>query len=326
MLDTLKFVRGAVATKDLVPVLRYFRIANGRIQGQNGRVCIDAPWPGPDMNAVVDAQKFLRAVDACEGEPKITEKDSALTISRGRFRAKLLTLLVQDYPDVNADSIIWERRISMGEKTMAALRALQPFIATDASRPWACSVLIDGDKAFATNNAVLAVAEIPEWEWGVVLPDFFVTELLRIGETPRELCWNDRALCARYADGSWLWSKRTEGAWPATLQQLSQQIEACEDWQGVPDDLREAITKLRPFFPDQKFPVVQTGPEGLSTFEGDSSAAVSCGELPKACFRMESLDLVAQHAKEWNLEASPTPWRGDGIAGLLSKVIVGQMP
>ena len=323
MLETLKFVRGAVATKDLIPVLTHFRISEGRIQGQNGRVCIDAPWDGPDMDVVVDAVKFLRAVDACGGEPKITCKEGWLSITRGKFRARLATRLMSDYPTVDA-STTWPYVVSVGEKTMAALRLLQPFIATDASRPWACSILISDGKAYATNNAVLAVADMPWWEsHDVVLPSFMVDELLRIGQAPRDLAWTDQALCARYADGSWLWSKRTDGAWPGTLKQLQEQLAAVEEWHDVPDDLRDALAKLRPFFPDAKWPIVRTGEAGVSTNDGDSSAAISVGALPEAAFRMESLDLVATVAKQWNLAASPVPWRADGIAGLLTKVIVG---
>lgn len=324
MLDTLKFVRGAVATKDLVPVLRYFRISGGRIQGQNGRVCIDAPWPGPEMDEVVDAQKFLRAVDACAGEPKITCKDSWLSISRGKFRARLATLLTGDYPTVhNCED--WQNVAWFSDQMMASLRKLQPFIATDASRPWACSVLVSEGKAYATNNAVLAVVDMPWTGADVVLPDFLINELLRIGETPISLHWDEGALCAKYGDGSWLWSRRIEGAWPGTLKQLEAVIGATQEWHDVPDDLREALAHLRPFFPDSKWPIVRTGEAGVSTNDGKSSAAISVGALPEAAFRMESLDLVATVAKQWNLAASPVPWRADGIAGLLTKVIVGTM-
>lgn len=325
MLETLKFVRGAVATKDLIPVLRHFRISGGRIQGQNGRVCIDAPWPGPEMDEVVDALKFLRAVDACSGEPKITIKDSWLSISRGKFRAKLATRLTSDYPTVD-DRQDWPHVAWFSDEVMAALRLLQPFIATDASRPWACSVLVSKGKAYATNNAVLAVVDIPAWAIeDVVLPDFLINELLRIDKVPVTLHWDDRALCAKYDDGSWLWSKRIEGAWPGTLQQLSDKLAAVDEWHDVPDDLRDALAQLRPFFPDAKWPIVRTGEAGVSTNDGDSSAAISVGALPEAAFRMESLDLVATVAKQWNLAESPVPWRADGVAGLLTKVIVGTM-
>ena len=50
---------------------------------------------------------------------------------------------------------------------------------------------------------------------------------------------------------------------------------------------------------------------------------LALGTLPEAAFRMESLDLVATVAKQWNLAASPVPWRAEGVAGLLTKVIVG---
>ncbi len=42
MLDTLKFIQGAVARKDHVPALVHFRIAGGRIRGFNGTLSLAA--------------------------------------------------------------------------------------------------------------------------------------------------------------------------------------------------------------------------------------------------------------------------------------------
>lgn len=323
MLDTLKFVRGAVSNKDLVPVLTHFRIRGGRLQGQNGRVALDAPCPElAGLDLVVPADKFLRAVDACEGEPKLTVKDDKLTISRGRFRATMDILGVDQYPEVTGVVDAVDNRSRSGRGLVDVLRKAEPFISTDASRPWSCSVLITAATAFATNNVVLACIA---FDWGkddLVLPSFCVDELLRIGEDPQSVRWDEHHFIAEYADGSWLSSRLIDGAWPATLHNLHQACLEENEWLPMPGDMADALAKLKPFFPDAKMPVVVLGPDGVATQDGVSSALVGMDGLPPAAFRLESLSLVVSAARSWNPSRypSPVPWRADGVVGMLSGV------
>ncbi|MDZ4343969.1 MAG: hypothetical protein U1E51_16235, partial [Candidatus Binatia bacterium] len=91
MLDALKFVRGAVKDSDTVmPVLTHFCIHKGRIQGTNGRISIDSPCPELTFEAVLPADKFLSAIDACKGEPKMRFTDGGkFVVERKPFRGFL---------------------------------------------------------------------------------------------------------------------------------------------------------------------------------------------------------------------------------------------
>jgi hypothetical protein len=50
MRDVLKFVSGAVSTKDVLPVLTHFAFRDQRVHGFNGRVHICAPLPAVTFN------------------------------------------------------------------------------------------------------------------------------------------------------------------------------------------------------------------------------------------------------------------------------------
>lgn len=326
MLDTLKFVRGAVSTKDLVPVLTHFCVSGGRLQGQNGRLTLDAACPDlAHLELAVPADKFLRAVDACDGEPKLTVKDDMMTVSRGRFRAKMGVQDVAAYPRVERLVDPDPDHARGGAGLVAMLRRALPFISTDASRPWSCSVYITESVSYATNNVVLACFD---YAWGkedLVLPVFCVHELIRIGEDPVSLAWDDTHFVAEYADGSWLSSLLVDGGWPTTLFDLYKTaVAAAEDADPMPGDMLDALEKLKPFFPDAKQPVVLLGEEGVSTQEGVTSALVGMDGLPKAAFRLESLTLVAETATHWDPARWPgaVPWFGEGVVGMLSGVRV----
>ncbi len=45
MLSALKFVKGAVSTKDYVPALTHFQIKGGRVTGYNGKLSLSSPIP-----------------------------------------------------------------------------------------------------------------------------------------------------------------------------------------------------------------------------------------------------------------------------------------
>lgn len=323
MLETLKFVRGAVSNKDLVPVLTHFRINGGRLQGQNGRVTLDAPCPHLDwLDVVVPADKFLRAVDACEGEPKIKVGEDRLTLSRGKFRATLGVLPPEDYPAVLPDLDAVPGCWRSGKGLVDLLSRALPFISTDASRPWSCSLLMTADTAFATNNVVLACFD---FDWGcddLVLPAFCVDEILRIGLDPVRISWDSQRFLATYPDGSWLSSMLIGGEWPNSLRQLHDVCKEEEEWLPLTRDLGVALTKLKPFFPDAKMPVVVVSEEGVATLDGASSALVGLEGLPRSSFRYESLSLVASVAQSWNPARYPNPvtWRGVGVVGMLSGV------
>ena len=320
MIETLNLVAGAVSTKDMLPVLTHFCIYDGRIQGSNGRVAIDAPCSElAGLDAIVPAEKFLKAVNACQGEPqlKLNADKTRLTISKGRFRATVSLLQVDDYPrEENAAG----EKTTFAQPVLPMLRMLAPFVSDDASRPWACSILLRDGYAYATNNVV--VARTPyKWTAGdLALSAAGIDEMLRIGDEPTAItvtehgCWMHYTRC-------WLKMQLLQGGWPEALSKLMAQLATAQP-PPLPAGLLDDVQLLKPFFPDEKMPIVLTGPEGVSTQDGQHSAAVEGGGLPKGAFRLESLSLVLAIATHADLAASPSPWRGDNIEGLLSGVRV----
>lgn len=318
MLETLKRVEGAVSTQDLVPALTHICIYNGRIQGGNGRVAIDTACPF-DFNVVVPAEKFIKAVDACKGDPTVKLEGSKLTLKYGRFRASMTVLDNESYMRAEPGK---DGSTTATQHLLPAMRRLQPFISTDASRPWACSLLAHQGYLYATNNVVLARVPIKWSAAPLAIPSAAVEEILRIGIEPEEFCVTDAAAWAQYADGSWLKMQLFQDQWPIeTLLNLVNRMQSVE-LSGVPEGLYDDVQVLKPFFPDEKLPIVLTGPEGISTQDGLHSAAVSTATLPNNAFRVESLLLVLSVATRMNLEGSPCPWAGEGIEGFLSVVRV----
>ena len=219
MQKILNFVKGAVSTKDLVPVLTNFHFYDGRVQGGNGRITIDAPLDLGGVDITVPAVPFLRAVDACDGAPVLNVTPGGkLTMKKGGFKS-LLPLSDQDaFPRVDVDlteGTLWKPELGF----IKALRTIRPLIGDDASRPWSCGALFKDGYIYATNNVVMV--RIP-WAMPdgicINIPRFAVEELIRVGEEPAGFMFTKTSAVFVYgnlAEGTrWIKTQLFESAWP----------------------------------------------------------------------------------------------------------------
>ena len=329
MLKKLSFVRGAVSEKDTIPVLKCFHIYDGRIQGTNGRLTIDAPCEElAGLSVNVSAEKFLKAVDICEGEPELTVEGAFLRIRRGSFNAKLPL----DTAEFNRHS----PNGNVGEPTASPLlpylRALAPFVGEDASRPWACGVLFRDGAAYATSNVILASIPAPVFEVPLNLPFFLVEELIRIGQEPLQVLAEGSVrevthpftgavstkmiydnITFTFADGSWIQSALLSAEWPDLDPMLPARDAVLP---AVPEGLRAAVERIIPFCSDKKNPTIHFGSDGVSTADGASNARIESFDLPTAIFRAEPLIRVLKQATQMDLSTYPKPCPFKGATGL----------
>lgn len=309
MNNTLRLVRGSVSTKDFVPVLQCFHFYNGRVQGQNGRIAIDAPFPNLG-DFTVPAERFLKAVDACDDAPTVALTDGGkLSVRKGKFRALLPLGEHSAFPLATKEGAL----LSAGGGFLPMLRKLRPFISDDASRPWSNGILLRDGYAYATNNVIMARTPFA-WDFGDInLPVYAVDELLRIGEEPAELLLQESALTFVLGD-AWLRAQLLTGEWP----DVASRMDVLEQGAPVPDGIAAAIEKILPFCPDPKLPEIVFSKDGISTAEGEHCAAVEGITLPAGRYRAEVLLLVLTVATHMNLAAYPAPiaFEGDGVEGV----------
>ena len=214
MLKTLNFVKGAVSTKDLIPVLTNFHFYSGRVQGGNGRITIDAPLELGGIDITVPAVPFLKAIDTCEGildfeNLKITEA-GRLSIKKGKFRSVLPLSNSDEFPLVEPS----EGKARHVPPILSALKRLRPFVGDDATRPWACGVLFKNGYAYATNNVVMTRVIMDFGDCEFNLPGFAVDELLRINKEPESIIIDDNAVTFFFGKLGWLRSQLFSAEWP----------------------------------------------------------------------------------------------------------------
>ena len=127
MLDTLKFVRGAVAAKDFVPALTHFQIANGFIKGYNGSIGLCSPIE-LDLDVKPRAAQFIKAIQTCKSTVQLSlTTNGRLSIKSGAFKA-FINCIEEDFPDIKPSGEV----VQLDGKLLRAIKVLNKFIAEDA--------------------------------------------------------------------------------------------------------------------------------------------------------------------------------------------------
>jgi DNA polymerase III sliding clamp (beta) subunit (PCNA family) len=244
-LENLRFVKGAVAKKDFAPVLTHFKIHENRVTGYNGSLAISSPV---DLNisCYPKAIQFIKAIQTCEETIAINlTQGKKLAIRSGPYKAFVDCMPENDeYPIVlpEGDTIVVN-----GNMLLEAFRTVEPFVAEDASKPWARGVLLNGQSCFATNNIIL----VEKW-LGVDLPPVnvpveAVTEISRINLPPIQIQISDRSITFHFSDERWIRSQLLPPDWPNVARILEQDA----DQAIIPKGFWKALEAIRPFCSEQ---------------------------------------------------------------------------
>lgn len=302
MLKTLKFIQGAVAKKDFVPVLTHVHIKDGMIQAYNGTVTLCAPID-LDLECTPLATKFIKAIQTC----KDTVQMSITPTGRLSVKSKGFRTLIDCSPDpFPSVSLEGERLPLPGEGFISALAALEPMIAEDASRPWARGILMDGKTANATNNIVVAQLWLDfAFPKRINLPHAAVNELIRIKDEPVEMIVTDTTATFIYEDGRWLRSQLYEAKWP----DLHGFFKARVDPTGfdIPAGFFEALREVAPFVDALSRVHIM---DGLVATGGDLSMATTSeveGLTGSGIYNITQLLLLEKVATKFNFQAWPAP-------------------
>lgn len=295
-----------------MPVFAYLHVystpVGNRLQVGNGRYTVDAPTDLPPMT--VDAGRLLAALSACDNDTVLSVTDSNVLVRGGRVKARI-PLVDTDYPVSTPTPTVAQTVQRTGlalphdlaalvKATMAALEALQPLVAEDASRPWATAVCLSGDFAYATNNVVLARHPAPgPCVPAVNLPGSAIPVILAQGAAV-DIGTDEHSATFYYADGSWIKTGLISGDWPtATVDNFVDGLS--DEWLPVHESLSSVCEAAAKFSVD-KFPVLNMSAAGVA-LDGDAFVAEDLGELPEAGrvnARMAGLVFAMAEGVQWH--------------------------
>lgn len=316
MLPALKFVQRGVARRDLVPGLSHFRIKNGRCTGFNGAMALSAPVD-IQLNIAPAAGAFIRALEACEDVISLRmDGPSKLIVRSGNFRTAVPCLPLEQLPEIEPEGTV----VAPQQSILKAFEVLSPFIGIDASREWACGILLREDSAFVTNNIVLAQYWLgSHFPTPVNIPSNAVEEILNLHEELVSVQVANNSITFHYADGRWIRSQLISISWP----NINDPLDQC--WKGaafkpIPAGMATALQKLVRFGDKKDNRCYFRGTDIATTKEGtlDGGALVEMPGLPEqGCFTTKYLADVLSVAQgiDFDQYPMPVPFYGENLRG-----------
>lgn len=313
MLDELKFVQGAVARKDMLPAMTHFRIEKGTVRSYNGVMAISSPI-ALDLDCCPRADSLVKAISSCQEATTITvTPNGRLSIHSGKFRA-IVDTIQGETPHVEPEGDLVQFD---GSVLVEAFKVLEPFIGTDASRPFTNGVLLDSGSAYATNNTCL----VQYWIGGafplrVNVPRAAIKEVLRIGEPPTHGQVTRDSITFHYTDGRWIRSQLLSTEWPMDL--VAGLLDQPSNPQPLPEDFFVGLATIRGMA-DGASRIYMTNGALRTHTDLDEGAAYEI-ELPaEGLYNMHMLSLLEGVVNSIDLTRYPQPalFLGEKLRGAI---------
>lgn len=312
ILDTLRFVRGAVSTKDLVPEMKHFVIENGTVRSFNGVIAICSPIDF-SFDCKPKAVPMVNAIGHCEDVVTLGMTDGGrLRIQSGKFKAFIECIdgetihLLPEGQEVQLD----------GEALVKGCATLLPFVGNDASRPWTNGILLRGQSAFATNNVCLAEYWLGvSMPFTVNIPMAAIKEIIRVKKPPTHAQISQTSITFHYEDGCWIRSQLYETNWP----DLSKILDRPSHQQAVPDNLFSGLATVKPFV-DKRGLIHFVEGEIRTHLEDGLGAGYQVEGLPdKGVYHIAMLSLLDGVAKtvDFTLYPEPLLFYGENLRGAI---------
>ena len=313
ILESLKFVRGAVSKKDLVPEMKHLRLEGGMVRAFNGVLTICCPIE-LQLDCTPRAGDMIAAIGRCQEITTLSMTDSGrLRVQSGAFRAFIECLDAETMPGEPAGQMI---QID-GEALVKAFRALSPFVGNDASRPWVNGILLRGQSAFATNNVCLAEYWIgTHTPFMANIPSAAIEEVLRIGEPPEYVQVDEHhSITFHYGPGRWVKTALLSIDWPELTKILD--IPDAQ-YAPIPEDLFVALDMLKPFLTKENLVFISDGLVSSDPSEG-VGASYRVDGFPDGCYRASMLQLLqgAATVADFTRYPKPCPFMGERLRGVI---------
>lgn len=317
LIDALKFVQGAVAKKDPLPILTHFSIRDNRVKGYNGSVTISSPIP-LGLDCQPKAIPFVKAIQTCDDTVQLAlTATGRLTVRSGKFRAHV-DCSPEPFPDVEPTGEFCEIKPGL----VAALKVLEPLIAEDASRPWARSILMREGSLFATNNVAMAQYWVGhDLPGAMCISHTVVNELIRIKEDPVGIQYDDNSITFHYTDERWLRASLVHNGWPDVDRILSMDSNQVD----ISPEFFAALETIAPFANSERD--VWFTEHGVTTSieDGEGAAVTITGwNTPIGWFNIDVLRMLSGFMTSVDFTSYPRPVMFSGLDGSLRGAIAGK--
>lgn len=317
LIDALKFVKGSVASKEFIEGLTHFKIANHTVRGFNGTFALCAPID-LSLECTPHALDLVKAIENCSEAVQMTLlENNKLHIKSGKFQVNIKTITTET-PHVEPEG---EVHPINGAELLKALKAVQPFISADASRPWSTGVLFNNTSMFATNNVTVVEYWLgTQFPVNVVIPRQAVRELVKLKEIPTAVQFNKCSITFHFDDNKWLRTQTLdESEWPDVRRILDGDFPA----KPMDESIFTGLETIKPFADKQANAYIENGSMRTHYDETEGARYVINDSSVQGVWRIEILQSLKNVAKTVHFGyPARSAFFGDNIRGVFMGVRV----
>jgi len=231
MKEQIRWIKNALASKEVVASMTYFLVKDGFIHAHNGRMTAACPID-EEGEFLVSGAEVEEVLNRLPGEAVIIVGEEEITLKHGRFRGKVKTLDTNLWgfplPDKN-----WGK---LPADLMSCVKVLRPFISDNATKPWALCICIRNGVAYATNNICCGRKTVSfSHKEDIMIPIWACDFLLDKDEPPTEWLVKNNYIAFRWADGAFMRAMLVNDAYPDSIEKIivqakeaSGEAEVCE--------------------------------------------------------------------------------------------------
>lgn len=316
----VNWCKDALASKDLVAHLTYYMIKEGKIYASDGRMVACHPimvdFGKPLFIPGADFERILGAMPTDNPELKLDE--GKLTVKHGKFRGKLSVASEETWPYEAGHEGKWT---VLPKGLLAAIKKIRPFVSDNATQLWATCVALRNGFIYATNNVVVARAQVEGLTGDVLLPAWAVDFLLPRVAGATHFAVAENAIFFKWDSGAWLKTFSMNGTFP---EKAGTMIDSCGKAAfATTPAWRATFARVAGLTGSggtiKIFHNVMLG-SGEGELEATDAAESPIPEGQEASiWDAGYLTPVIEIATHWNPAAWPKParWQGEGIDGIV---------
>lgn len=264
LIDQLKFVKGAVNTKGIIPELAHFKIKDGQVQGYNGSLALSSPID-VDFECMPIADTFVKAIANCGEDVALSLiNESSLQVTSGTFNVRVKCLPLDN--DIAHKAPEGDYFGLDGFDLLSTIKLLEPFIGKDATRPWSRGLFFKHNTIWVTNNIIAIECKMPTAEFPVMcnVPHDVIKEFVRLNQNPLGVQVSESSITFHYADGRWVKGKLLSQDWPDLSAVLGDFTRTLVNGMPLTEDFFNVINKLA-HFTDREDRLYFTGDSTVTT-------------------------------------------------------------
>lgn len=314
MRDALRWIKGALTSKDVDAARIMYKLSQSEIRAANGRLIAGHPCEtGADF--LVPGVEFEKILDRLPGDITIKPVENGVRLRSGVFSGTINTLLLDkwSYPDV--DGAVWH---DVPAGLLNVLDTLRPFISDNATQRWATCVALEHGWAYATNNIAVVGCPLPGANMMALLPVWAVDFVLARRNGLRQWAWAENYVAFRWENEAWMRSSLVVGQFPERAAGMIREALSVKTSTMITDKFRQAFIQVAEMAEDT---VLLYKDRIVSRYkQAEVCAEVACsvpGDAECSIWGAEYLLPAIKVADSWSPEQwpKPAPFKGKMICG-----------